>query len=140
MPYYLHDSSQIHFCPEKVIMDCNERIAYHERFLHDDDDVEISEDFTKVLNCGIKIAKIEILIIKNIENKNANKRIYPLLLEKYDELLNEDYEARQQMVLDGMMDEEDYRTYCKNSVDLRNTLKSVCKGGEGNYKVVRVNY
>jgi hypothetical protein len=139
MSYYTPNPSQIHFSPEKVIKECNERIAFHEQFLQHDDDY-VSEDFQKVLNIGIKIAKIEILIVKNIENEFANKRIYPLLLEKYDELLNEDYEARQQMVLDGMMEEEDYRTYCKNSVDLRNTLKNVCKGGQGNYKVVRVNY
>jgi len=138
MPYYVPTPSQIHFCPEKVIMDCNERIDYNNQFLRDED--YVNEDFHKILNIGIKIAKIEILIIKNIENEFANKRIYPLLLEKYDELLNEDYDVRQKMVLDGMMEEEDYRTYCKNSVDLRNTLKSVCKGGEGNYKVVRVNY
>jgi ribosomal protein S17E len=130
MSYYTPNPSQIHFCPSKVIEECNERIAYHERFLHDDD--VVSEDFTKVLNIGIKIAKVEILIVTNIKNELANKRIYPLLLEKYDELLNEDYEVRQKMVLDGMMEEEDYRKYCKNSVDLRNTLKKVCKGGEGN--------
>ena len=139
MSYYNPTPSQIHFSPKKVIKECNERISYHEIFLHDDD-YNKNEDFTKVLNIGIKIAKIEILIVKNIENEFANKRIYPLLLEKYDELLNEDYELRQQMVLDGMMEEEDYRNYCKNSVDLRNTLKNVCKGGEGNCKVKRLNY
>ena len=130
MSYFTPTPSQIHFSPEKVIKECNERIAFHERFLHDE--LYINEDFYKILNIGIKIAKVEILIVTNIQNEFANKRIYPLLLEKYDELLNEDYEVRQKMVLDGLMEEEDYRKYCKNSVDLRNTLKNVCKGGEGN--------
>jgi len=137
MSYYYETDTQICFNPERIINDCKERIAFDEKFLHDYDGHH-SEDFKNILNIGIKISKIEILIVKNINNPFANKRIYPLLLEKYDELLNEDYDARQNMVLSGDMEEEDYRTYCKESVDLRNTLKKVCKGGEGTYRVHRL--
>lgn len=148
MSHYDISINRVQIDPEKVLDDCIERITFNEYLL---EKVQSDEEFVShknrdifinLLEIVIKIAKLEILVIKNIINPNTNKRIYPLLLEKYDALLNEDYEIRQQLVQDDDMDEDDYRLHCKKSMDVRNIIKTICKSGEmvsDNFVIQRIH-
>lgn len=146
--YDISIRNRVQFDPEKVLDNCIERITFNEFLL---EEIQSDEAFVEyknkelsinLLQIVIKIAKLEILVIKNIINPNTNKRIYPLLLEKYDALLNEDYEIRHQLVQDDDMDEDDYRLHCKESMDVRNIIKTICKSGEmssDNFVIQRIH-
>lgn len=89
----------------------------------------------------IKIHKITILIVTNLDNIKQlnNKKIFPLLLSKYDELLNELYDLQKQMVELNGLKEEDYRLLCEKTLKNRNHLKLMCDAGEDtedNYDIV----
>jgi hypothetical protein len=80
----------------------------------------------------IKSYKIIMLICTNIQNIKQldDKKIFPLLLEKYDESLNELYDLNKKMVELDAMKEDDYRLFCETTLKNRNLLKQVCDLGE----------
>jgi hypothetical protein len=89
----------------------------------------------------IKTYKITILICTNIENIKQldDKKIFPLLLSKYDQLINELYDLQKEMVELNALKEEDYRLFCEKTLKERNVLKMICDAGEDtedNYEIV----
>jgi hypothetical protein len=91
----------------------------------------------------IKLYKIPILILTNLQNINQldDKKIFPLLLSKYDELLYELYDLHKEMVEINALKEEDYRLFCEKTLKDRKILKLVCDAAddtEDNYEIERV--
>ena len=91
----------------------------------------------------IKLYKIPILILTNLTNINQldDKKIFPLLLSKYDELLYELYDLHKEMVEINALKEEDYRLFCEKTLKDRKILKLVCDAAddtEDNYEITEV--
>ena len=109
---------------------CNKRIETLEFVIAQLHKKQISSDkiehFNKMVNSQIRMIKVEKLFYESFL-KNSNKRIFPILLSKYDELLNENYEIRQEMVEKYGMQEEEYRLYCEVSLEKRNAMRKICK-------------
>jgi hypothetical protein len=82
----------------------------------------------------IKLVKTEKLIYQSLMNANSRQEIFPRLLAKYDELLEESRQLSSNMVRSGLNKEVDHLEYCKASMGQRDYIKKMCVGGEHGYR------
>ena len=82
-------------------------------------------------NCknAIEVIKTEKLIY-SVLGKGNGEKLFPRLLAKYDELMNESYEISQAMVRSDDIPEGEYLTFCKETVKQRQHIKTLCDIGE----------
>ena len=110
---------------------CEERIANQASIaciIDEDDEIALKKD-TEASHLMTKLMQIEKLIFTNILN-DGKKIIYPRLLIKYDEVLNEIYYIIGELVNMDAVPTEDYLYYCKKSVEIRNMVKKICDFAE----------
>jgi hypothetical protein len=82
----------------------------------------------------IKLIKTEKLIYQSIMNANSRQEIFPKLLAKYDELMEESQYLISKMVRSGLEKEEDYLEYCKSTMGQRSYIKTMCDEGKKGYR------
>tara|TARA_R110000822_G_scaffold139899_1_gene277538 strand:+ start:1586 stop:2023 length:438 start_codon:yes stop_codon:yes gene_type:complete len=85
------------------------------------------------LNNRLTIFKTEKLVYTALLNPNSNKKIYKILLAKYDELTGLSYEILSESVVEGFTPEGEYLEYCKGSLVLRENMRDCCSFGYGGY-------
>jgi hypothetical protein len=110
---------------------CEQRIATHVAFecaIDESEEIALQKDI-EVKNLVKKLHQIEKLMLTNILN-DGKKFIYPRLLVKYDEVLNEIYYIAGELVNMNAVQTEDYLHYCKKSGEIRNMVKKICDFGE----------
>ena len=78
------------------------------------------------MNTAINILKTTKLVFVSLKNKNTNKNIYKLLMEKYDKLLELYISFQEDLVTKGERQEGGYLVYCQFSLEQRNNLKWIC--------------
>jgi hypothetical protein len=135
----------------KASADCDERIAFlqskidswsaykgvmglMERMFEGEDKKVFSEapqlDNVKQFENNMSLVKIEKMIYNALSNSNSNKKIFKMLLAKYDELLGVSYDVSGNMVINGIVPEGDYIDYCKKSLTQREYIRKICSMGE----------
>ena len=88
---------------------------------------ELEKDIDNYNN-NIKIINVEKLIYKAFDKKSSI--IFPKLLSKYNELLNQSIENLKDMVSYNTDKESYYLEYCKEMVEQREYIKKLCLYGE----------
>jgi len=78
------------------------------------------------MKVALNILKTTKLVYLSLKNRNTNKNIYKLLMEKYDTLLELYISLQEDLVTKGDIKEGGYLKYCKFSLEQRNNLKSIC--------------
>ena len=124
------------------ISDCNNRLTQmnktaelHEpwknrlMFNFDSDGLDQLNLCIKLYENTVKIVKVEKMVYEAILNK-TNKRIFPILLSKYDELTTQHFEINSDMVNAGGLDTQSYYDDCKTSMETREMIKVFCEMGE----------
>ena len=114
-----------------TLKQCEERIANQVSIaciIDEDDEIALKKD-NEVSHLMTKLMQIEKLMLTNILN-DGKKIIYPRLLIKYDEVLNEIYYIIGELVNKDAVQTEDYLHYCKESGKIRNMVKKICDYGE----------
>jgi len=89
--------------------------------------------FCLFLNNRLSLVKTEKLIYTALLNRNpnSNKKIYKILLAKYDELMGLSYEIGSDLVVEGVAPEGYYIEWCKDSLPLRENIRICCSMGYG---------
>lgn len=87
------------------------------------------QDKLKNYENNIKLIKTEKLIY-NALMKSNNSELFPKLLARYDELMGVSYDLSGNMVITGLVVEGDYLDYCKQSLDQREYIRTICSIGE----------
>lgn len=87
------------------------------------------QDKLKNYENNIKLIKTE-KIIYNALMKGNNSELFPKLLARYDELMGVSYDLSGNMVITGLVVEGDYLDYCKQSLDQREYIRTICSIGE----------
>jgi hypothetical protein len=124
------------------VSNCNERLTQmnksaelHEpwknrlRFNFDSDGLDQLNLCIKNYENAVKIVKVEKMVYEAILNK-TNKRIFPILLSKYDELMTHHFDINSDMVNAGGLDTQSYYDDCKTSMQTREMLKVFCEMAE----------
>jgi len=83
-------------------------------------------DNIKNMENSILCLKTEKLIYIAHRANNPNKTIFPLLLAKYDDLMNVSYDISGNMVRNGLIPEVEYLNYCKESLEQREYIRKLC--------------
>jgi len=120
---------------KKSLNESEERIARANQSdiacINDKNDEQALKKDNELKHLMIKLMQIEKLMFLNILN-HGNKIIYPRLLLKYDELLNEIYYITGELVNMGAFKTQEYIEYCNKSVKTRNFVKLLCEFAEEN--------
>ena len=123
--------SELRQAIQDALKDCEEKIISMNKdvlIVTEDMDDSFKKDI-EAIKLMRKLTQIEKLIFTNLLN-DGKKIIYPLLLSKYDELLNELYYIVGELVNMGVATMDDYMFHCKESKEIRNFLERICKFGE----------
>jgi hypothetical protein len=106
-----------------VMASCDDRIAsMQQQFLQD---AYKHEHHTN----SIKLVEVEKVIYQSLTKQN-NSSLFPLLLRKYDDLIEMSYEIANDMVKNGFIQEISYLEFCKESLEQRDYIKKLCMYGE----------
>ena len=132
--------------------DCDERIAslqskidswsayksvmgLMERTFEGEDKKVFSEapqlDKIKNYENDMSLVKTEKMIYNALSNSNSNKKIFKMLLAKYDELMGLSYDISGNMVINGLVPEGEHLDYCKESLTQREYIRKMCSFGYG---------
>jgi hypothetical protein len=84
-----------------------------------------------LLETRLSLVKTEKLIYTSLLNPNSNKKIYKILLAKFDELMGLSYEIGSDLVVEGVITEGYYIEWCKDSLPLREYIRVCCSMGYG---------
>jgi len=135
-----------------TIADCDERIAYLQSkigswsaytgvlglmgtIMKCDDKKVFSEapqlDNVKCYKNNMSLVKTEKMIYTALLNPNSNKKIFKMLLSKYDELMGVSYDISGNMVINGVVPEGEHLDYCKESLTQREYIRKMCSSGCG---------
>ena len=123
--------SELRQSVQDALKECEEAISEHKNnvlIITEDMDDSVKKDI-ECVKLMRKLIQIKKIIYTNLLN-DGKKIIYPLLLSKYDELLNEIYYIVGDLVNMDVATMDDYMFYCKKSKETRNFLKKICEFGE----------
>jgi len=84
-----------------------------------------------LLKTQLSLVKTERLIYTALLNPNSNKKIYKILLAKWEELTGLSYEILSDLVVAGVIPESKYIGYCKDSLEYRENMRICCSMGYG---------
>lgn len=84
-----------------------------------------------LLKNQLSLIKTERLIYTALLNPNSNKKIYKILLAKWEELTGLSYEILSELVVAGAIPESKYIGYCKESLEYRENMRICCSMGYG---------
>ena len=84
-----------------------------------------------LLKNQLSLVKTERLIYTALLNPNSNKKIYKILLAKWEELTGLAYEILSDLVVAGVIPESKYIGYCKDSLEYRENMRICCSMGYG---------
>ena len=76
-----------------------------------------------------KLVKIEKLIYMTVMNPNKRQEIFPILLAKFDDIMEDFQDNSKKMVTAGFNTENDYLLMCKASMNLRECVSFMCEYG-----------
>jgi hypothetical protein len=106
-----------------VMTSCDERItSMQQQFLIEPDE---HENHTN----NIKLVEVEKVIYQSLTKQN-NSSLFPMLLRKYDDLMEMSYQIAENMVKNGVTKETTYLEFCKKSLEQRDYIKKLCMYGE----------
>tara|TARA_R110000822_G_scaffold296052_1_gene418398 strand:+ start:298 stop:639 length:342 start_codon:yes stop_codon:yes gene_type:complete len=88
-------------------------------------------DKIKKYENDMSLVKTEKMIYNALTNSKSNKKIYKILLSKYDELMELSYDISGNLVINGLVPEGEYLDYCKKSLPQREYIRDVCSFGYG---------
>ena len=78
----------------------------------------------------LQITKTEKLLFTLLINPQAEKTMFPLILKKYDELVEISIDLSKNRVISGLEIEGDHLEFCKLSLNERQKVKQLCVYGE----------
>nr|WPF46706.1 MAG: hypothetical protein [Lake Baikal virophage 10] len=78
---------------------------------------------------NIQLIKVEKLMYQSLAKRN-NNAIFPILLQKYGDLMVNSYDISGNMVRLEGMEEQEHLEYCKSSLKQREYIEKLCKYGE----------
>lgn len=106
-----------------VMTSCEERItSIQQQFVKEPDKHEHHTN-------NIKLVELEKVIYQSLTKQN-NSSLFPMLLRKYEELMEMSYQIAEDMVKNGVIKETSYLDYCKESLEQRDYIKKLCMYGE----------
>jgi len=84
----------------------------------------------------LKFSKVEKMIYTALLNPTTKREIYPRLLAKYDELLEDELDFNNDQVAECVIPEGQYLRNCEHGLKHRNILKAVCDAGVEGVEIV----